>query len=304
MNDIVSEADTIVEDLDILKYYCKDEQRRAFAYERFTAYAPGTNQEWLAQETGVSPSTLARWERSRDNPELPGSKPASVKGLDFLRERGLLPLTTESPTLGMVSYLAGLNWHSGGIHTPSEGQPASCPQFYVGPSSLLTSVAKTLNIPVQYSEDHNRYTLPAQLTLLFSELGIPGNGGKASHAEPCPDIVDTLLNFEQLQRVALFLGSQALTQASKHAGSVIIAGIKKDTPELARMTGDAMYALYRQAFGVETGTPKIQEARGKHQEPPKHYATLRMSEEKYQSIVEHTHWLLRKEASAIQEYRH
>jgi len=105
------------------------------------------------------------------------------------------------------------------------------------------------------------------------------------------------------QRVALFLGSQALTQASKHAGSVIIAGIKKDTPELAQMTGEAMYALYRQAFPeLEPGTPKIQESRGKHQEPPKHYATIRMSEEKYQSIVEHTHWLLRKEASIVKEY--
>ena len=298
MNDIVSEADTIVSDLDILKYYCADEQRRYHAYQQFRKFAPGTDAEWLAEETGVSACTLARWERSRENPDdTAGSQPRSVQGIEFLAQRGMLPLTTRSPALGLVSYLAGLNWHSGAIHTPSEGQPASCPQFYVDQSSLLVNVAKTLNIPVQYSEDHSRYTLPAQVTLLFSELGIPGNGGKASHAEPYPDIVDTLLMFEQMPRVALFLGAQALTQAGKHAGSVIVAGIKKDTPELARMTGDAMYALYCQAFpGLEPGTPKIQESHGKH------YATLRMSEDKYQSIVEHTHWLLRKEAATVKEY--
>lgn len=297
MNDIVSEADIIVEDLDILKYYCTDERRRYHAYRQFKSYAPGTDTAWLAKEIGVSPFTLARWEGDSDNPETVGSRPASVKGIDFLIERGLLPLTTQSPTLGLASYLAGLNWHSGAIHTPGEGQPASCPQFYVDQSSLLTNVAKTLDIPLQYSEDHNRYTLPAQITLLFSELGIPGNGGKASHAEAYPDIVDTLLTFEQMPRVALFLGSQVLTQAGKHAGSVIISGIKKDTPDLARMTGDAMYALYRQAFpGLEPGTPKLQESHGKH------YATLRMSEEKYQSLVERTHELLRKEACALKEY--
>lgn len=297
MNEIVSEADVIVEDLDILKYYCADEQRRYHAYRQFKAHAPGTNPAFLAEEIGVSPFTLARWEGDSDNSEAVGSRPASVKGIEFLAQRGMLPLTTQSPALGLVAYLAGLNWHSGAIHAPQQGQPASCPQFYVNQSSLIANVAKTLNIPVQYSEDHSRYTLPAQMTLLFSELGIPSNGSKASYTEPYPDIVDTLLNFEQPQRVALFLGSQALTQATKHTGSAIIPSIKKDTPELARITGEAMYAFYRQSFPwLEPGTPKLQESHGKH------YATIRMSEEKYQSIVEHTHWLLRKEAGIVKEY--
>ena len=255
-------SEVIVSVDDIVKYYSADEQRRF--------------EEYVSSDK---------------------HKPRSVKGVHFLRERSLLPLVTGSPKLGLMAYVAGLNWYAGSIHIGKTS--ACCPQFYVGKydrCASLPGVASALHVPLapdpklNPNPKYDRYTMPSAMALLLSELGIPSNGSKADFAEPYPDIVDTLLLHDH-ERTALFLGAQLLTQASRHSGDILVSTIEKSTEELAQRTGNETYHLYREVFpSIEIGKPKLHAAHGKF------YATIRMSESKYDALVERTHKLLREES--------
>jgi hypothetical protein len=263
-------SEVIVSENDIVKYYSADEQRR------YRAYA-GSD----------------------------GSRPRSVKGVEFLCERGLLPLMTNSPKLGLMTYIAGLNWHAGAINIDSN-QHAACPQFYVGKYDQFASLpgaANALRIPLtpdpkeSPEPKYNRFTMPAPMTLLLAELGLPSNGSKAAFAEPYPDIVDTLLLNGDKDRIALFLGSQVLTKARRGAGGMIVSTIKKDTEELAWRTGEETYYLYREVFpSIAFSKPRPFSSQRRRDGKMEYCTQTQMCREKYQTLVDKTHLLLRKEA--------
>lgn len=286
----------IVSEDDIVKYYAPDEIKRYRAFQKLESMHPGMSEDEmqgvLAEvKAVVSPWTLEQWQDGLRVPKV-------AKSLQFLKERNLLPLTTESPTLGLMTYLAGLNWHAGTTHV-QQGQPASCPQFYLADPLHIDDIAKALDLKLTHSEKRERYALPSQTALLFSEMGLPTNGTKASGQDAYPVFLDALLVHEDRNRVALFLGTQALTRAGKHADAVLLSSIEKETAELAQRTGNELHALYREVFpDVYLGKPNLVEkrVRKKKDDAQNHYyATFRVSRKNYYKITELTHARIERE---------
>lgn len=285
-------SDDIVSEEDIVKYYAPEEIKRYRAFQKLESMHPGMSGDEIQGiltdiKTVVTSDTLTNWQDEITRPKV-------AECIQFLKERNLLPLTTESPTLGLMTYLTGLNWHAGNTHV-QQGQPASCPQFYLANPLHLDEIARALDLPLQHPEKCERYALPARVALLFSEMGLPTNGRKASFQDAYPAFLEALLLNQDRDRVALFLGTQALTRAGKHADGVLLKTIEKETEELAQRTGNELHELYREVFpDVYLGKPKLVKKRVRKKKDQddvryRYYATFRVSRKNYYQLTELTH---------------
>ncbi len=287
---------TFVSEEDIAKHYAQDGARRYELYRQFQRM----NGEATPKRLGISPFTLRRWRQGR--------KPKCVQGVDFLMERGLVPLHSDSSTLGIATYVAGLNWHSGMISAPNTAQPlpprkrqpAYVPQFYFSEPLHLDEIEQVLDLKLKHVKKHKRYELSSKITLLLSRLGLPKNGRKATCDFAYPKFIDELLEQGDTARVALFLGTQALTLADDHGASYAIKNVGKESIAAALATGDAVYQLYRKVFPeLYILTP----AAYQNQRQGPYVTAMRLPHDEYQMLVEKTHAQIRKEIEEVRRSR-
>jgi len=281
----------LVSEEDIAKHYAGDGIGR---YQSFSGYqALGEYKQLSAridqkirQEFATifdaSPWTVERWCSGNR-----GSAPRCVQGVEFLKKRRLVPLRTDSETLGLVTYLAGLNWHAGSISIPKSGQPAYVPEFKIAMPLHLDEIAQALNLKFRHSEKYKRYTLESYITLLLAELGLPTNGTKNRFERAYPRFIDVLLQEHLDDHVALFLGTQVLTKAeAKDTARYLVYNTPKCDEAMARRTSAHVYELYQRVFPGVRIAPPVQVP---NQRRGPNATALQLETADYGDIVKQTH---------------
>jgi ATP-dependent Lon protease len=109
---VVSKAkDIIIDELDIIGTYDERQQKLSASYFRYTKLK-SENPEWgykkIASEMGVSYGhTRCWWEND--------TSPVPIQTVNWLKQKGLLPLTIDNPKLPIIAKVLGATFGDGGI---------------------------------------------------------------------------------------------------------------------------------------------------------------------------------------------
>ena len=248
-------SEVLVSPEQIVKYFAGDAMDKFLAYQEF--------QNGNGKKLNVSPETIHRWNK--------GAKPPVVKTIEFLEERGILPLAIDNPNMPLLAYIIGLTWHSGCLSTRGNGDnPTPVPDIHisqiqkpkvnlsVNDDGRLESIADNLSLRCKTTQNKNgkakRYALSAEIGYLFAELGVPyGEGHKIDSNMSYPDIIEKLRVAKDQDSMILFTASHLRTKniferGFKKNGAYIVRTPSKRTQDSAEQVANAYKALYELAM--------------------------------------------------------